>query len=131
MKKFLNFLLVRVVAPALIVGLAVTTLVVAQNPNGIRGAFSGSVIVRAPFRLDLNGHINASGTAGKDFSGSVTLSGGAATVTFTNAYAHAPACVGTDQTAKNVVEITPTTTGLTFAGTSSDVISYICAANGD
>lgn len=57
MKKLLREALVRVVAPALIVAIVVIAVAVAQDPNGIRGAFAGTVVVRSPFRLDINGHI--------------------------------------------------------------------------
>lgn len=107
--------------------LAVASIVYAQNPNGIRGAFAGSVAVRAPFKLDVSGHINAAGTSGIDVAGTCTL-GTSCAVTFANAYKNAPACVAQDTTAAAATKAVSTTSGVTFTGTGTDVLVYHCIA---
>lgn len=105
--------------------LAVASIVYAQNNNGIRGAFSGSVFVRSPYRLGISGHL---GSDSVDLAGTCTL-GTSCAVTFHQAYAVAPVCVATDQTAAAAVKSVPTTTGVTLTGTGTDVIAYHCFAN--
>lgn len=125
MKKLLSYLPGRiafsVAAAALLFGVAV----LAQNPNGIRGAFSGNVFVRSPFRLGISGHLAADSV---DLAGKCTL-GTDCVITFRQAYTVAPFCVGTDQTAAAAVKSVPTTTTLTLTGTGTDVIAYHCIAN--
>lgn len=73
------------------------------------------------------------GTCGNnscDDGGTVTLSSGAATVTFHTAYSVTPICFLQDQTAAAATKATPSTTSLVIAGTTSDVIAYHCMANG-
>jgi hypothetical protein len=64
-------------------------------------------------------------------AGTVTLSSGAGSHTFGAAYGTAPICVGTDTTAANAVKVTSSTTAVTIAGTTTDVIAWVCtpAAN--
>lgn len=126
MKKVLKETL-RVLAPAVVVLLVLAGIVLAQTPNGIRGAFSGTVIVRAPFRLDMNGHLNASGTNGADVAGTCTL-GTNCVITFAQAYKNAPACWAQDNTAAAATKTVTTTTTLTITGTSTDVMTYGCIA---
>jgi hypothetical protein len=61
-----------------------------------------------------------------DMAGQVTLSSGTASYSFANGYTIAPICVATDTTAKNATQVTVTSTTLTIAGTSADVINYLC-----
>jgi hypothetical protein len=64
-----------------------------------------------------------------DVAGTATLSSGTVTVTFATAFASAPVCVATDQTAANAVKVAPTTTNLVITGTGADVIAYQCIGN--
>lgn len=73
-------------------------------------------------------HLNQP-TSGTDVAGTKTLSGGAGTVTFATAFASAPVCTANDQTAANAVKVTTTTTTVVFAGTTTDVVGYICVGN--
>jgi hypothetical protein len=75
---------------------------------------------------------NAAGTialSGADgvSAGTVTLSGGSGSHTFGTAYNTAPTCTATDTTAANAVKATSSTTAVTLAGTTTDVIAWICA----
>ena len=134
---------------ALIV-MGVVGVVTAQSPNGIRGAFAGDTYVRSVFKIVFGDAVSsdvyltkgaantlALGPVGAHFGfsaanpdavGTCTLGTNCA-ITFTNAYAIAPVCVGTDQTAAAAVKSAPTTTGVTFTGTGTDVIAYQCDAN--
>lgn len=141
-----------------ILALVVATAVVAQSPNGIRGAFAGNLQLPAPFTLTfgtgalssdvalgknganvvgVTGDIGGSGAtantttspAGPFAWGTVALSGGAATVTFKTPFANAPVCTANDQTAANAVKTAPTATTLVLAGTTTDVIAYHCLGN--
>lgn len=67
--------------------------------------------------------------AAGDLAGTKTLSGGAGTVTFAAAYTAAPVCACTDQTAANAVKCSTSTSALTIAGTTTDVIAYVCIGN--
>lgn len=69
------------------------------------------------------------GSSNPDFLGTKTLSGGAGTVTFVNAYTAAPVCTCTDQTTAAAVKCSTSTTALTIAGTTTDVIAYACYGN--
>lgn len=69
------------------------------------------------------------GFGNTDIIGTLTLSGGAGTLTFAKPFTVAPICVGTDTTATNAVKISTTTTAATFAGTTTDVIAYQCFGN--
>lgn len=124
-------------------------VLVAQSPNGIRGAFGGDLYLPRPFvfyfghglagdvalskgginllQHSANTHVGYT-TANGDVAGVCTL-GTSCAITFTNAYVAAPACQGTDQTAIAAVKAAPTTTGVTFTGTGTDVIAYHCDAN--
>lgn len=97
--------------------------------NGGNGSITDNrSLANFPAGLYVSGHVNTA-SANKDIAGVITLSAGAATLTFTNAFQAAPACVGTDQTAANAVKISTTTTAATFAGTTTDVIAYACYGN--
>lgn len=61
--------------------------------------------------------------------GSVALSGGAATVTFSKPFTNAPICIATDATAANAVRVNPTATTLALTGTTTDTIDYACFGN--
>lgn len=50
-------------------------------------------------------------------------------ITFGTAYTSAPSCVGTDTTAANAVRANTSNTGVTFTGTGTDVINWICIGN--
>lgn len=74
------------------------------------------------------GHIDfqtGTGAADPDVKGTCTLGTNCA-ITFATAYGTAPVCVGTDQTAAAAVKSAPLTTGVTFTGTGTDVIAYVC-----
>ncbi len=91
-------------------------------------------------RLTFNGNsvsaplYNAAGTIQQNahiVQDTVTLSGGTATVTltgsavFTNATSYT--CIAMDDTGANAVKVTQTSgSSITFTGTGSDVIRYIC-----
>lgn len=126
MKKLLKGLF-RIFAPAAAVLLVLAGIALAQTPNGIRGAFSGDVVVRSPFQINIGGHINASGTTGADFAGTCTL-GTNCVITFAKAYKNAPACIAGDTTAAAATKAVATTSGVTFTGTSTDVLVYHCVA---
>lgn len=78
--------------------------------NGVNGALS----------------VRTGVTTNTDLAGSVTLSGGAGSYTFTGTYAVAPICVATDATAAAATKASATTTTLTLAGTTTDVLKYVC-----
>ncbi len=61
-------------------------------------------------------------------AGTVTLVSGAGSHTFTKAYSTTPVCTATDTTAAKAVQVTVSTTAITFGGTGSDVISWICTS---
>lgn len=69
-------------------------------------------------------HYGSQGANG-DVAGTCTLGTNCA-ITFTNAYASAPSCVANDTTAANAVKSSPSTSGVTFTGTGTDVLTYIC-----
>ena len=72
--------------------------------------------------------VNSGTSANTDLSGTLTLSGGTATYTFTQTYASHPACVASDETSISPLKVTYTsTTSVTFtASGATDVIDYIC-----
>lgn len=51
------------------------------------------------------------------------------TITFATAYNSTPVCVANDQTGQHPVQPTPSTTGVTFAGTGTDVVAWACFGN--
>jgi hypothetical protein len=69
-----------------------------------------------------------SGASGNtDLTGRVTLSTGAGSYSLTQTYASAPNCLCADVTTPaNACSISESTTALTFTGTGSDVVKYIC-----
>ena len=69
----------------------------------------------------------ATGTSSNtDLAGTLALSGGTATYTFTATYLTAPLCIATDSTATNAVQASATTTVLTLTGTGTDHVTYHC-----
>lgn len=60
-------------------------------------------------------------------AGTIALSTGAGSHTFTAAYSAAPVCVAADTTAANAVQVTSSATAVTVAGTGSDVIAWRCS----
>jgi hypothetical protein len=91
-----------------------------------KGQMSVYTIPNYPNAISIGGHVSQI-TAGT-WSGTCTL-GTNCTITFSSAYASAPACIGTDQTAANPVKSSPATTGVTFTGTGTDVIAWACFGN--
>jgi hypothetical protein len=67
-------------------------------------------------------------TASSSFAGTCTL-GTSCAITFSTAYTSTPVCVGTDQTAAEAVRAAPTASGVTFTGTGTDVIAWMCIGN--
>lgn len=65
-------------------------------------------------------------TTNTDLAGSVTLVAGAGTYTFKGTYTSAPFCVATDSTAAAATKASTSTTTLTLAGTTTDVLRYVC-----
>jgi hypothetical protein len=77
--------------------------------------------------------LRSGSASNKDLTGRVTLSGGAATFVMSEIYVSAPNCLTADVTtpanANSVSESAPVAgiVTLTFAGTGSDILKYICA----
>lgn len=69
-----------------------------------------------------------SGASGnKDITGRVALTAGAATYNLTGSYVSAPNCLCADVTTPaNACAVTESTTQLTFAGTGTDTVKWIC-----
>lgn len=61
--------------------------------------------------------------------GTVSLSGGTTTVTFSKAFANAPVCIASDQTGANAVKSAPTATTDVLTGTTTDSIAWACFGN--
>lgn len=61
-------------------------------------------------------------------AGTVTLSGGTGSHTFTVPYGTAPTCAASDQSGTNAVKVTSTTTAVSLTGTGTDVIGWNCIA---
>lgn len=85
------------------------------------------------FRVNTDGTLRVS-TNNSSYlisAGTLTLSGGTASHTFSRAYRIAPVCTVTDTTRPEVVRVNSSTTAVRFTGTGSDVITWICtpAAN--
>ena len=69
----------------------------------------------------------ATGSASNtDLAGSITLSGGTGTYTFSATYVTTPICTATDTTTAAAVKTSASTTVLTITGTGTDVVNYIC-----
>lgn len=94
--------------------------------NYLTGDFTGCV---SGFNLAVPQRLRTGLTANSDMAGTITLASGTGTYTFTQTYATAPTCIGTDTTAANAVKLAATTTVLTFTGTTTDVINYVCVAH--
>jgi Pectate lyase superfamily protein len=59
-------------------------------------------------------------------SGTARLSAGSGSHTFSTPYSTAPVCVASDQTAASAVQVTATTNAVIFAGSGTDLISWVC-----
>lgn len=68
-------------------------------------------------------------SANGNLAGTVTLSAGTKTVSFSPAFTSAPACTATDTSGANAVRASATTSALSLTGTGTDVIAYICVGN--
>lgn len=110
----------------------------AQNPNGIRGAFTGNLQLPSPFTFQFANHVNsdvANSTitpASSAAWGTVAMAANTATVTFKTAFTVAPVCVGNDQTGVFAVKFAPTATTVVITNTgggATDVIAYHCFGN--
>jgi hypothetical protein len=91
--------------------------------NGLTGDEFGCVaglLQAVPVRLSTGTSANT------DMAGFITLASGVGTLTFTGTYATAPVCTATDSTAANAVKASASTTVLSVAGTTTDVIAYTC-----
>ncbi len=63
-----------------------------------------------------------------ELTGRITLAAGTATYTLVGVYASAPNCITSDATTPaNASSVSESSTTLTFTGTGTDVIKYICA----
>lgn len=75
---------------------------------------------------------SASGTAALTSqlpsAGTITLSSGLGSHTFTAAYGSTPICTATDQTNADAVKITTSTTSIGVTGNGSDIIAWQCTA---
>lgn len=60
-------------------------------------------------------------------AGTVTLTGGFASHTFTTAYPAPPICTATDETRTSAVRVTSSRAAVAISGSGSDVIAWICA----
>lgn len=118
----------------------------AQSPNGIRGAFTGNLQLPSPFTLTfgtgalandvsigknganvagITGNLGGSGAvanttitpAGPFAWGTVALSSNTATVTFAKPFAVTPSCQVTDQTTPQLVKAAPTATTVVITDT--------------
>ena len=112
--------------------------IIAPNINGSQGTFTDSTHAITwlysgpgfPGAATTLGGINQPVSSGSgNLAGTVNLSGGSGSVTFNPAYLSAPACVASDGTGKNPVQVSTTSTTLTLAGTGTDTISYVCIGN--
>lgn len=71
-----------------------------------------------------------SGITASNWSGRTSLVGGTKAITFTTAYINTPVCIGKDATTPtNTVTETESPTGVTFTGTGTDSVKYICVGN--
>lgn len=100
--------------------------------TGAQGSAAGAVqLGKLSFKLD-GAHLETN-TANKDITGVCTFAATTCTVTFTTAYAAAPACQATDQTAAAPVRSAPTTSNVVFTGGTgagaTDVVAYHCDGN--
>jgi hypothetical protein len=76
--------------------------------------------------LSVGSHLNQSAAA--QFAGTCTL-GTNCVISFVSHFGSTPVCVGTDQTSANAVKSAPTVSGVTFTGTGTDVIAWVCVGN--
>jgi hypothetical protein len=119
------------------VGSVVNTMIVGTTPTA--GSLCGSYNI-ADFNWstgELSFCINGAwqkqpqqivtGAASADGAVLVTLASGAGSYTLAGTYLTAPVCQATDTTAANAVKASASTTAVTLAGTSTDVIALSCA----
>jgi hypothetical protein len=72
--------------------------------------------------------LRSGSSANKDLTGRIALVGGAATYTLTGIYASPPDCVTADVTTPaNSNSVLESTTTLTFSGTGTDTLKWVCA----
>jgi hypothetical protein len=101
---------------------------------GVTGAGTvGGTLTVSGSKITLGGlgvsKIQVGAAGNTDLAGLVGLSGGTGSYTFQNlTYTNPPYCVATDSTANNSVKVGLSTTAITFTGTGSDFIAYICIA---
>lgn len=105
-----------------------TVVIQAASQNLSNKTLTSPILATTAVTSAAGFHFNQNGASG-DLAGTVTLSGGAGTHNFSTAFASAPVCVCTDTTATNVVRCSTSTTALTVAGTTTDVIAYACYGN--
>jgi hypothetical protein len=122
---------VKAVGIAVAMLLALAVIVLAQSPNGIRGAFTGDISLPSVFgftfgdntstdpmlrkngayNLGVHGHIGGVGVNANTTTtpvasrawGTVALSSNTATVTFLMPFTSTPVCIATDQTTAQLV----------------------------
>lgn len=71
--------------------------------------------------------VRSGSSANKDITGRITLAGGTATFTLAGTYTSAPDCLTQDVTTPaNASSVSESTTVLTFTGTGTDIIKYVC-----
>jgi hypothetical protein len=72
--------------------------------------------------------LRSGAAANKDLTGRIALVGGVATYTLTGIYASPPNCITADATTPaNANSVLESTTVLTFSGTGTDTLKWICA----
>jgi hypothetical protein len=72
--------------------------------------------------------LRSGSSANKDLTGRIALVSGAATFTLTGIYATAPDCVTADVTTPaNANSVVESLTTLTFSGTGTDTLKWVCA----
>jgi hypothetical protein len=101
------------------------------GPETITGQswYPAMAVSNDPINPDFTAVALRSGSASnKDLTGRITLSGGAATYTLTGIYATPPDCVTADVTTPaNSNSVLESTTVLTFSGTGTDTLKWVCA----
>jgi hypothetical protein len=108
-------------------------IVQSNSPWKLTGITSGTCAnvlgLDSSFHVVTTGCAPATYTASNtDLAGTLTLSSGSASYSFTGTYASSPICTTSDVTALNPTKPVATTTTLTVTGTGTDVVNYICIA---
>ena len=96
--------------------------------NTTSGTATGGVVAASISLMSSRGHINQAAASG-DLAGTVTLSSGAGSKSFTGTWSSAPVCNCTDTTSAAAVKCSTTATTLSITGTGSHVIAYQCVGN--